>query len=192
MKLSSLILITFLFLSTACSQKEKESAMVQKSDEGIYNITVTDIDGVEQTLSQYKGKVLLVVNVASLCGSTPQYKGLQTLYETYKDSGLVVLGFPANNFGQQEPGSNEEIKEFCSTNFHVTFPMFSKISVKGEDIHPLYKLLTEKEFNPNSAGEISWNFNKFLIDKNGNMAERFDTGDQPESEKVINAIEQLL
>ena len=166
--------------------------MDKKSNQAIYNITVTDIEGAEQTLSQYKGKLLLIVNVASLCGSTPQYKGLQTLYETYKDSGLVVLGFPANNFGKQEPGTNAEIKEFCSSNFHVTFPMFSKISVKGEDIHPLYKLLTEPESNPKFAGEITWNFNKFLIDNDGQIAARFDTGDQPESEKVINSIEQLL
>ena len=192
MKLSSLTLIVFMLISTACSQKEKESAMDKKSNQAIYNITVTDIEGAEQTLSQYKGKLLLIVNVASLCGSTPQYKGLQTLYETYKDSGLVVLGFPANNFGKQEPGTNAEIKEFCSSNFHVTFPMFSKISVKGEDIHPLYKLLTEPESNPKFAGEITWNFNKFLIDNDGQIAARFDTGDQPESEKVINSIEQLL
>lgn len=187
-----LMLVFFVFIITACSQKKNDDFMVQKSNENIYNIKVINIDGAEQTLSQYEGKIILIVNVASQCGHTPQYKGLQSLYETYQDSGLVVLGFPANNFGQQEPGTNVEIKEFCSANFHVTFPMFSKISVKGEDIHPLYKLLTEPESNPKFAGEITWNFNKFLIDKQGNITARFESGDQPESEKVVNTIMQLL
>jgi glutathione peroxidase len=132
------------------------------------------------------------VNVASECGYTRQYSGLQKIYEKYKDKGFAVLGFPANNFGQQEPGSNAEIKKFCSTEFSVTFPMFSKISVKGSDIHPLYKMLTEKETNPEFAGDITWNFNKFLIDPQGNIAARFKSGDEPEGEKVIAAIEKYL
>jgi glutathione peroxidase-family protein len=192
MKLLSFVFSTVLFISTACSEKDKETGMVQKQVSKIYDITVTDIDGNDISLTEYKGKVLLIVNVASRCGFTPQYKGLQNLYEKYQNKDLVVLGFPANNFGRQEPGSNKEIKEFCSTNFHVTFPMFSKISVKGNDIHPLYKLLTEEKFNPKFAGEITWNFNKFLINKNGNIADRFDSGDTPECDKVVKSIEQLL
>jgi glutathione peroxidase len=158
----------------------------------IYNFTVTDIDGNEVMLSEYQGKVMLIVNVASQCGYTPQYEGLQKIYEEYRDMGLVILGFPANNFGNQEPGSNEEIKEFCSLNFGVTFPMFAKISVKGADIHPLYQYLTAEESNPKFAGEISWNFNKFLVDPSGKIIARFESKDKPESEKVLQAIEMAL
>jgi glutathione peroxidase-family protein len=186
------IVIVFSFLNAGCSKKEKQTQMPNKRDAAIYSFKVNDIDGKEKSLVDYKGKVLLIVNVASKCGFTPQYTGLQNLYEKYSDQGFVVLGFPANNFGQQEPGSNAEIKEFCSTNFHITFPMFSKISVKGEDIHPLYKYLTESDTNPNFAGEITWNFNKFLVDKNGNVIQRFDSSDKPESYKMVQAIEQLL
>jgi glutathione peroxidase len=158
----------------------------------IYDFTVKDIDGKDVKLSQYQGKVLLIVNVASKCGSTPQYEGLQKLYMQYKDKGLVVLGFPANNFKDQEPGSNEQIKEFCSTTYGVTFPMFSKISVKGDDIHPLYQYLTSGKDNSEFSGEISWNFNKFLVDPSGKVVARFATADKPESEKVITAIQQAL
>lgn len=192
MKFLLLVLSITLSVSIAYSQKDKETGMVQKQVSNIYDIIVTDIDGNDQNLTQYKGKVLLIVNVASQCGFTPQYNGLQNLYNKYQSKGLVILGFPANNFAQQEPGTNEEIKEFCSSNFHITFPMFSKISVKGNDIHPLYKLLTEEKFNPKFNGEITWNFNKFLIDRNGNITARFDSGDKPESDKVVKAIEQLL
>ena len=141
MKFISLIIIVFGLIYYTCSHKEKDDTINPKSVADIFNIKVKNINGVEQTLSQYEGKVILIVNVASKCGYTPQYKGLQSLYETYKDNGLVILGFPANNFGQQEPGTDAEIKEFCTTNFHITFPMFSKISVKGDNIHPLYKWL---------------------------------------------------
>lgn len=158
----------------------------------IYNFTVKDIDGKEVKLEQYKGKVLLIVNVASRCGYTPQYAGLQKLYSQYKDKGFVILGFPANNFGGQEPGTEEQIKEFCTTTYGVTFPMFSKISVKGQDIHPLYKYLTTGEANPDVAGEITWNFNKFLVDPSGKVIARFASADKPESEKVVNAIRQAL
>ena len=129
----------------------------------IYDFTMDNIKGEPVELSQYKGKVVLIVNTASKCGFTYQYDGLEELYQTYQDSGLVILGFPANNFLKQEPGTNEEIAEFCRLNYGVTFPMFSKISVKGEDIHPLYQYLTSKETNPEFEGNISWNFNKFLI-----------------------------
>ncbi|MEP7339139.1 MAG: glutathione peroxidase [Acidobacteriota bacterium] len=158
----------------------------------IYDIPLKTIDGKPATLGDYKGKVLLIVNVASQCGYTPQYEGLEKIYKQYQSKGLIVLGFPANNFGGQEPGTEAEIVTFCSKNYGVTFPMFSKLSATGADIHPLYKFLTEKETNPNFAGKINWNFNKFLIDKNGNPIARFDSADKPESAKVTQAIEQAL
>jgi len=132
---------------------------------GIYDFRVADIDGNDVNLADYKGRVLLVVNVASKCGFTPQYKGLQKLYDQYKDKGFVILAFPSNDFMGQEPGTNEQIKTFCQLNYQVSFPLFSKISVKGRDIHPLYKFLTENSTDPNFAGGITWNFNKFLIDR---------------------------
>jgi glutathione peroxidase len=158
----------------------------------LWEIKVTDIDGNEVVLSKYKGNVLLIVNVASKCGFTPQYEGLQKIYEKYKDKGFYVLGFPANNFANQEPGTNEEIKDFCTTKYKVTFPMFAKISVKGDDIHPLYRFLTSKETNPNFYGDITWNFNKFLIDREGNVVARFSSKDAPESEAVTRKIEEYL
>src|ERR1043165_1963553 len=135
----------------------------------VYDFNVKDIDGKQVSLSQYKGKVLLFVNVASMCGNTPQYKDIETLYEKYKSKGLVVLGFPANNFMGQEPGSDKEIKEFCTKEYAVTFPMFSKISVKGDDIAPLYKYLTEKSENGVLDAPVKWNFQKFVIGKDGRV-----------------------
>ncbi|MEW5977263.1 MAG: glutathione peroxidase [Acidobacteriota bacterium] len=158
----------------------------------IYNFVMKSIDGKEVKLDQYRGKALLLVNVASQCGYTPQYTGLQQIYAKYKDRGFVVLGFPANNFGAQEPGTDQEIKTFCSTRYNVTFPMFSKISVKGSDKHPLYQFLTDKATNPEFGGEISWNFNKFLVSKDGKIVARFESKDAPESDKVVQAIEQTL
>ncbi|MEW6130321.1 MAG: glutathione peroxidase [Acidobacteriota bacterium] len=158
----------------------------------IYDFTMKSIDNKDIKLDAYKGKVVMIVNVASKCGYTPQYEGLQKIYNKYKDQGFVILGFPANNFMGQEPGTNEEIKEFCSLNYGVTFPMFAKISVKGEDKHVLYKYLTEPTTNPQYAGEITWNFNKFLIGKDGKIINRFSTKDKPEDEKVTQAIEQAL
>ena len=169
-----------------------EAAERTPAKNSIYNFAVKDISGRDVKLSQYRDKVMLIVNVASRCGYTPQYEGLQKIYEKYKDQGLVVLGFPANNFGGQEPGTNEEIKEFCQLKYNVSFPMFAKISVKGEDKHPLYKYLTEAETNPAHAGEIKWNFNKFLVDKKGNIIARFDSKVKPEDEQVTQAIEQAL
>ncbi len=158
----------------------------------VLDFTMTDIDGKDVRLNKYKGKVLLVVNTASKCGYTPQYEGLQAIYSKYKDQGFYVLGFPANNFGTQEPGSEKEIKEFCESKYKVTFPMFAKISVKGEDQDPLYKFLTSKETNPQFAGDISWNFNKFLVNKNGEVVARFSSKDTPESPAVKEAIEKYL
>ena len=158
----------------------------------IYDFTVTDIDGKPVSLGDYRGNAVLIVNVASRCGFTPQYEGLQTLYERYREKGLVILGFPANNFLGQEPGSDEAIKSFCTLNYGVTFPMFSKISVKGRDIHPLYRYLTDKKQNPEFGGSISWNFNKFLVDKTGSIAGRFKSKDAPLSQTVIGAVEEAL
>jgi glutathione peroxidase len=135
---------------------------------------------------------VLIVNVASRCGFTPQYAGLEALYEKYKDRGFVILGFPANNFGGQEPGTNEEIKTFCSSKYNVTFPMYSKISVKGDDKAPLYQFLTDQQANPATGGEIQWNFTKFLVDKNGKVVARFEPKVTPESPDVAGAIEKAL
>jgi len=160
--------------------------------QSIYDFTVQDIDGNDVSLATYKGKVVMIVNVASKCGFTKQYGGLQKLYETHKDSGFVVLGFPANNFLGQEPGSELEIKQFCSLTFGVQFPMFAKISVRGSDMHPLYRYLTDKQTNPEFSGKISWNFNKFLIDRTGKTVARFGSRVTPESKDVAEAIEKAL
>ena len=160
--------------------------------ESIYDFVVTDIMGLETSLAPYRGKVLLIVNVASKCGFTPQYGGLQAVYDRYKDRGFAVLGFPANNFLHQEPGSNSEIREFCTINYGVSFPMFAKISVRGKDIHPLYRFLTSKEAHPDFAGKVTWNFNKFLVDRMGNVIGRFDSKETPESPEIVGAIERTL
>lgn len=161
-------------------------------ENSIYEFTMRNIDGENVKLDAYKGKVILIVNVASKCGYTPQYEGLEALYQKHKDSGLVILGFPANNFLSQEPGTEAEIKEFCSTKYKVTFPMFAKISVKGEDQHPLYTYLTNKRSNPDFAGDISWNFNKFLIDRQGKVVARFGSKDTPEGEAITSAVTKYL
>lgn len=163
-----------------------------KKPTSVLDVTAKSIDGQEVNLAQYKGKVLLIVNTASQCGYTPQYKGLQTIYETYKDQGFEVLAFPANEFGAQEPGSNDEIKTFCATRYKTTFPLFGKIVVKGEGIHPLYRFLTGKDTNPKFGGDIPWNFTKFLVDRQGNVIARFEPKDAPESEAVTKAIETAL
>lgn len=154
----------------------------------VYDFSADTITGEPQSLAQYKGQVLLIINTASKCGFTKQYAGLQELYSTYEDRGLVVLGFPANNFGGQEPGTNEEIAQFCSTKFDVTFPMFGKISVKGDDIDPLYAWLTA---HPNGK-KVSWNFNKFLIGRNGDLIAHFGSRTAPDDPKLIEAIEKAL
>ena len=158
----------------------------------VLDFTLNSIDGKPAPLSQYQGKVVLIVNVASRCGYTPQYAGLEKIYEKYKDKGFVILGFPANNFGAQEPGTDEEIKTFCSSKYMVTFPMYSKISVKGEGIHPLYQFLTDKQANPKTGGYIQWNFTKFLVGKDGKVIARFEPAVTPESADVTSAIEKAL
>lgn len=179
-------------VNTKPRRSVKASGGSAKASPSVYDFNMKDIDQRNVNLAQYKGKVLLIVNVASKCGFTPQYEGLQKVYTKYKDQGFVILGFPANNFHGQEPGTNAEIKEFCSTKYRVNFPLFSKISVKGNDIDPLYKFLTSKETDPEFGGEITWNFNKFLVDKTGKIVARFDSKDTPESEKVVSAIEAAL
>ena len=159
--------------------------------ESVYNFTLPSIDGEPTSLSNYKGKVILLVNVASRCGFTPQYSALESLYEKYKDQGFVILGFPANNFGGQEPGTNAEIKSFCTLKYNVSFPMFAKVSVKGADCTPLYQYLTHQA-NPNLAGDIKWNFTKFLVDRNGNVVARFESPVKPDSPEVVAALEKLL
>lgn len=156
-----------------------------------YEFTLPAIDGKAAPLAAYKGKVVLVVNVASKCGYTPQYAGLEALYRKYRDRGFVILGFPANNFGMQEPGTNEEIAQFCKLKYDVTFPMYAKVSVKGDDKTPLYKWLTT-EANPALAAEVRWNFTKFLLDKEGNLVSRFESKVTPEDPQLTGAIEKLL
>ena len=155
----------------------------------IYDFKVKTINDEETTLERYKGKVLLIVNVASKCGFTPQYEGLEALYKKYKDQGLVVLGFPCNQFGSQEPGSEAEIKNFCRVNFGVTFPMFSKINVNGDDAHPLYRYLKSEQPGILGSEAIKWNFTKFLVDKEGKVVERFGSSTKPkELEEKIEAL----
>ena len=168
------------------------SADEPKKPSGVLSYQVKDIDGKPVDLSKYKGKVLLLVNTASQCGLTPQYKELQATYKKYNEQGFEVLGFPANEFGKQEPGTDSEIKEFCSDNYKVTFPMFSKIVVKGDGMHPLYQFLTSKETNPDFAGPIGWNFAKFLVNRKGEVVARFDPRVKPDDPKVIAAVEAAL
>lgn len=155
----------------------------------IYDFTLNDIDGKPVSLTEFKGKILLIVNTASFCGNTPQYSDLQNLYETYEGRGLEILAFPANNFGQQEPGSDAEIKSFCFTKYSLTFPLFSKISVKGQDKHPLYRFLTEQSPFP---GEVEWNFQKYLIDRSGHVVARYHHRTKPSSNEVVTDIERAL
>jgi glutathione peroxidase len=159
---------------------------------GPLDFAVKDIDGKDVNLSDYRGKVVMIVNVASKCGFTPQYAGLEKLYETYKDQGFVILGFPANNFMSQEPGSNQDIKTFCTSKYNVTFPMMSKISVKGADKAPLYKFLTEEPTAGDFKGDIGWNFTKFVIDRNGNVIARFASKYTPADPQLVGIVQKAL
>jgi len=154
---------------------------------GVYEFTMDSIDGKATPLGEFRGKVSMIVNVASRCGYTPQYAALETVYEKYKDRGFTIAGFPANNFGEQEPGTNEEIKQFCSAKYNVKFPMFAKVSVLGDDIAPLYRYLTGT-----GGGDIKWNFTKFLVDRDGRVVRRFESAVTPDSPEVIAAIEKAL
>jgi glutathione peroxidase len=190
LKILSVLALFTAFVGIACLGDSSPTASAKAKS--VLDFKMKDIDGKEVALKKYKGDVLLIVNTASKCGYTPQYEGLQKIYDQYKSQGFDVLGFPANNFGNQESGTEAEIKEFCESKYKVTFPMFAKISVKGDDQHPLYNFLTAKETNPNFAGDISWNFNKFLVDRKGNVVARFSSKDTPESETVKTAIEKYL
>ena len=156
----------------------------------LYEIPLKDINGKSASLKEYKGKVLLIVNVASQCGYTPQYKPLETIYRKYQSKGLMVVGFPCNDFGAQEPGTNEEIKSFCSAKYDVTFPLFDKLHVKGSEQHPLYELLTGK--SSAVPGDVQWNFGKFLVSRDGKIIKRFESKVTPDSTEVVEAIEAAL
>jgi len=171
------------------AQAGQDVMMMAGKSTSLYDFTMDDIDGKPINLSQYRGKALLLVNTASFCGNTPQYSDLQALYEQYNDKGLEILAFPANNFGQQEPGTNEEIKSFCFTKYSLTFPLFSKISVKGSDKHPLYQYLTEQSPFP---GEVEWNFQKYLVDRSGNIVGRFHHRTKPLAPEVVKEVERIL
>lgn len=158
----------------------------------VHDFTATTIDGDEKSLADFAGKTLLIVNVASQCGLTPQYRGLEELHKKYKGRGFAVLGFPCNQFAGQEPGSDEEIREFCELRFGVTFPMFSKIDVNGEDRHPLYEFLTAEETQPDAAGDIKWNFAKFIVNKRGEVVARFDPAIEPTAKDLTTVIEEAL
>lgn len=187
--LSTLALCSGLMIGLRDAGAEQEGLLMAGKTMNLYDFTMDDIDGKPVNLNQYRGKVLLVVNTASLCGNTPQYTDLESIYERYHDKGFEVLAFPANNFGQQEPGTNAEIKGFCLTKYSVSFPLFSKISVKGSDKHPLYQYLTEQSPFP---GEIEWNFQKYLVDRSGNVVGRFHHRTKPLAPEVVNEIERVL
>jgi glutathione peroxidase len=181
------IISVFLFHHQTHAIKQPDG---NKMNKNISIITVKDIDGKEVKLSDYKGKVLLIVNVASKCGYTKQYAGLEEIYKEYKDKGFEILAFPCNQFGEQEPGTNEEIKNFCSSKFDVTFKLFDKIEVNGKDKSQLYSILTDNEVT--GKADIKWNFEKFLIDKNGNVVSKYLSKVEPTSEELTSAIEKEL
>ncbi len=176
---ASLLVLACALPAAAADSKDAKSPL---------DFKVKSIDGKDVDLADYKGKVVLIVNTASKCGLTPQYAALEKLHEEYGDKGLAILGFPANEFGKQEPGSNKEIAEFCSAKYDVKFPMFEKIVVKGEGINPLYDYLTSEKTNPKFPGEISWNFEKFLIGRDGQVVARFAPRTKPEAEEVVETI----
>lgn len=179
-------------LALAAAAPARADEKEEKKVAPVLNFKMKNLSGKEVNLADYQGKVILLVNVASQCGYTPQYKGLQELHEKYADKGLVVLGVPSNDFGRQEPGSSEEIAEFCEKNFGVKFDMLEKVVVKGEKQVPLYKHLTSKETNPKFGGPIKWNFTKFLISRDGAIVNRFESGVKPESGTVVKPVEEEL
>lgn len=190
----SIILLVILFSVAFASPGQNSQMSVPGTKNGsmknFHDFKVFTLAGEEFDLAQLKGKKVMVVNTASKCGLTPQYESLEKLFNSYKDQNFVVVGFPANNFGSQEPGTNEEIAEFCQKNYGVSFPMMAKISVKGNDIHPLYEWLTSKELNGVEDSKVSWNFQKFLIDENGNWVKSISPRDNPMSEEVLNWIRE--
>jgi glutathione peroxidase len=189
MKVSSLCCLAFavLFAGVIVSAEEKKGEVSPLLKHEMKSLTGKKVD-----LAKYKGKVLLIVNVASQCGATPQYKPLEALHEKYSEKGLAVLGFPCNQFGKQEPGSDEDVADFCQKNYGVKFDMFSKIDVNGDDAAPLFKQLTSKEVFAADSGKVNWNFEKFLVSKEGKVVARFRTKVQPDSDEVVKAIEAEL
>jgi glutathione peroxidase len=182
------ILSTAMLLFTLAIAGNNLKAQTMTADKNsVYQFSVTALDGSKINLGDYKGKKILIVNTASQCGYTPQYEGLEKLYEQYKDK-LVIVGFPANNFGSQEPGTNSEIGAFCKKNYGVTFPMAAKISVKGDDTAPIYQWLTHKDKNGVLDAEIKWNFNKFLLDENGHVIAKFDSDVTPMSKEITEKL----
>jgi glutathione peroxidase len=188
----TLLAVTLVLGISVAMSNNPSNAEEATEHECALNFKVKNIDGEEVDLEDYEGKVVLVVNVASQCGLTPQYNGLQSLYKKYEEKGFVVLGFPCNQFGSQEPGTEAEIKEFCSSKHNVTFPMFSKLEVNGEGAAPLYKYLTSKDVQPAGSGKVSWNFEKFLIDRDGQLVNRFSPRTAPDDAELVKAIESEL
>ena len=188
----TLLTVALFFGAFAAMSNSESNADDAAKHECALNFDVKTIDGKEVNLEDYEGKVVLVVNVASQCGLTPQYNGLQSLYKKYEEKGFVVLGFPCNQFGSQEPGTEAEIKQFCTSKFNVTFPMFSKLDVNGEGASPLYKYLTSKNVEPAGSGKVSWNFEKFLIDRDGQLVNRFSPRTAPDDAELVKAIESEL
>ncbi|MFL5245837.1 MAG: glutathione peroxidase [Gemmataceae bacterium] len=191
MRFSMLLLagVSCLVIGVVSIQAEEKG---DKKVPAVLNFKMKGLDGKDVDLSQYEGKVVLIVNVASKCGYTPQYEGLEKLHEKYGSKGLVVLGVPANDFGKQEPGTNDEIAKFCSSTYHVKFDMLAKVPVKGDEKCDLYKYLTSKETDPKFAGEIKWNFTKFLVGRNGEIVARYEPKVKPDSAEVTKAIEAEL
>ena len=169
--------------------KQEGTSLMAAQTPAVYDFTLIDIDGKPVSLNQFRGKVLLLVNTASFCGNTPQYTDLEQMYEQYKEKGFEILAFPANNFGQQEPGTNAEIKTFCYTKYSLSFPLFSKISVKGSDTHPLYRYLTQQSPFP---GEVEWNFQKYLVDRSGTVVARYHHRTKPLSPDIVQDVERVL
>ena len=193
------VIFVFFVINYTTSAKNNDSSVELKSninpdgDKKMNNVSaikVKDMDGKDVSLSSYKGKVLLIVNLASKCGYTPQYEELQKLYKKYKDQGLEILGFPCNDFGGQEPGTNQEIKEFCSTNYGVTFKLFDKVKILGKDKNKLYAVLTDNDVT--GSKDVKWNFEKFLIAKNGDIVSRFPSKVEPMDKQIIEAIDKEL
>jgi len=189
MKKTAVVCAAIALLFPSILQTQSKKMELSKATKNIFDFTVNTIDGKPRQLSAYKGKVLLIVNTASECGNTPQYKTLQELYEIYKDKGLSILAFPANNFGEQEPGTNSEIKTFCAMQYHTTFDLFEKISVKGGDQHPLYSYITK---DSPFTGDVKWNFQKYLVDQSGNVVARYLSKVDPMSKEITNDIDKLL
>ena len=180
--MKKIIAITFLF--SLCLNIFAQKA----GNTSVYDIKFESINGEPLTLKKFQGRKIMIVNTASKCGNTPQYEQLQSLYKEFGGDKLVIVGFPANNFGSQEPGTNEQIREFCDTEYGVTFPMMAKISVKGDDMHPLYKWLTNKELNGVMDSEVKWNFQKYLIDEKGNLVSVIPPKEKPRSDQIMNWI----